>query len=88
MKIHELIWPDDRINHIARHGVEPEEVEEVCSSRSLVQRAKALRYEPGVLRLGTDRDWSLPVLPRATIPRRQRLSGHSKTHDGERETTI
>jgi hypothetical protein len=29
MKIHELIWPEDRIDHIARHGVSPEE--EVCS---------------------------------------------------------
>jgi hypothetical protein len=30
MKIHELIWPEDRVAHIARHAVTPEEVEEVC----------------------------------------------------------
>jgi len=52
MRIHELIWPDDRIDHIARHGVEPEEVEEVCSSRSLVQRAKASGMNPAYYVLG------------------------------------
>jgi hypothetical protein len=31
MKIHELIWPEDRIDHIARHGVSPEEVCSVLS---------------------------------------------------------
>ena len=41
MKIHELVWPEDRVDHIAKHGVEPEEVEEVCFGRPLVQRAKA-----------------------------------------------
>jgi hypothetical protein len=41
MKIRELIWPEDRIDHIARHGVSPEEIEDVCFGRSLVQRAKS-----------------------------------------------
>jgi uncharacterized DUF497 family protein len=41
MKIRELIWPEDRINHIAQHGVAPSEVEEVCFSHSLVQRARS-----------------------------------------------
>ena len=27
MRIDEFIWPEDRIEHIARHGVRPEEVE-------------------------------------------------------------
>lgn len=26
MKIHELIWPQDRIEHIAQHSVTPDEV--------------------------------------------------------------
>jgi uncharacterized protein len=46
MKIHELIWPEDRIDHIARHGVSPEEIEEVCFGRSLVQRAKSEGKNP------------------------------------------
>lgn len=41
MKIRKLIWPAERIDHIARHGIIPEEVEEVCFGRSFVQRAKS-----------------------------------------------
>lgn len=46
MKIHRLIWPEERIDHIARHGVTPEEVEEVCFDRPLVLRAKAEGANP------------------------------------------
>ena len=52
MKIHELIWPDDRVDHIAQHGVEPEEVEEICFGRSLVLRAKSLGENPAYYVLG------------------------------------
>lgn len=52
MKIRELIWPGDRINHIARHGVIPAEVEEVCFSRSLVQRARSEGKNPVYYVLG------------------------------------
>ena len=41
MKIRRFVWPEDRIDHIARHGVEPEDVEAACFGRSLVQRAKS-----------------------------------------------
>ena len=37
MTLHELIWPEDRVDHIARHGVNPEEVEEVCFGRPLTE---------------------------------------------------
>jgi predicted DNA binding CopG/RHH family protein len=30
MKVHELIWPQDRVDHIAAHGIEPEEIEELA----------------------------------------------------------
>ena len=33
MRIGELVWDDWNIEHIAEHGVVPEEVEEVCASR-------------------------------------------------------
>lgn len=46
MLIRQFIWPEDRIDHIARHGVTPEEVEEVCFGRSLVQRAKSQGDNP------------------------------------------
>jgi uncharacterized DUF497 family protein len=52
MKIHELIWPQDRIDHIARHGVTPEEVEEVCFRPSLVQRGKSEGENPVYYVLG------------------------------------
>jgi uncharacterized DUF497 family protein len=39
MRIHEFVWPQDRIDHIARHGVTPEEVEQACFGSPLVQRA-------------------------------------------------
>ncbi len=41
MKIYEFIWSQDRIEHIARHGVNPQEVEQVCFGDALVQRAKS-----------------------------------------------
>lgn len=40
MLIHEFVWPKERIDHIARHGVTPEEVEDVCFGDPLIQRAK------------------------------------------------
>ena len=52
MKIREFVWPEDRIDHIARHGVTPEEVEEVCFGRSLVLRAKSEGENPVYYILG------------------------------------
>jgi len=50
--INEFIWPQDRIEHIAKHGVEPNEVEEVCFGRALVQRARATGKNPVYYVLG------------------------------------
>ncbi|OGL00051.1 MAG: hypothetical protein A3E31_01920 [Candidatus Rokubacteria bacterium RIFCSPHIGHO2_12_FULL_73_22] len=52
MPIAELIWPEDRVEHIAQHGVAPEEFEEVCFGRSLVLRAKATGDNPVYYVLG------------------------------------
>lgn len=46
MGIGEFVWSQDRIDHIARHGVRPEEVEEACFGRCLVQRAKSEGENP------------------------------------------
>jgi hypothetical protein len=51
MKVHEFIWPEDRVDHIARHGIRPEEVEEVCFGRALVQRAKSAGKNPSIMSL-------------------------------------
>lgn len=52
MEIHELVWPQDRVAHVATHGVSPEEVDAVCFGRSLVQRARATGKNPVYYVLG------------------------------------
>ena len=52
MKIGELIWAEDRVAHIAEHGVRPHEVEEICFGRSLVLRGKSLGQNPVYYVLG------------------------------------
>lgn len=52
MRIHEFVWTEDRIEHIARHGVTPEEVEELCFGRPLILRAKSEGENPVYYVLG------------------------------------
>jgi uncharacterized DUF497 family protein len=52
MRIHEFVWPQDRIDHIARHGVTPAEVEEACFGRAFVQRARSQGPSPVYYVLG------------------------------------
>ena len=52
MRIEELLWPRDRIEHIARHAVTPDEVEQVCFGQPLVQRAKSRGDNPVYYVLG------------------------------------
>jgi len=35
MKIQELVWLKDRVDHIAGHGITPDEVEEVCFGQAV-----------------------------------------------------
>jgi hypothetical protein len=37
MRIQTLVWPQDRTDHIDRHGVTPEEVEEPMNASRLPQ---------------------------------------------------
>ena len=46
MRIYELIWTQDRVEHIAAHGIEPNEVEEVCFGAPLVFRTKSKGDNP------------------------------------------
>ena len=52
MKIREFVWPKDRVDHIAGHGIAPEEVEEVCFAEAFVQRAKSQGENPVYYVLG------------------------------------
>ena len=52
MNIVEFAWPQDRIDHIAEHGVTPEEVEGVCFGKPLVLRGKSRGENPVYYVLG------------------------------------
>ena len=52
MPISEVLWPEERIDHIGQHGVRPEEFEEVCFGASLILRAKATGPNPVYYVLG------------------------------------
>jgi uncharacterized DUF497 family protein len=52
MRIRRLIWNAERIDHIANHGVTPDEVEKVCFGRSLVRRTKSRGSNPVYYVLG------------------------------------
>ena len=52
MRIDKILWPEDRVEHISRHGVTPEEVEEACFGESLVFRAKSEGQNPVYYILG------------------------------------
>ncbi len=52
MEIYRFVWPEDRVAHIAMHGVSPEELEEVCFGRPLVQRAASRGQNPVYYVLG------------------------------------
>ncbi len=44
MLISELEWDDDNIGHIARHNVNPKEVEDICFGLHISQKESELRY--------------------------------------------
>jgi uncharacterized protein len=46
MEIREFVWPAERIDHIARHAITPEEFEDVCFGRPLVLRGKSEGLNP------------------------------------------
>ena len=88
MRIREFIWPQDRIDHIARHGVTPEEVEEACFGRALVQRAVLSGRESGILYPRPRDSRASPVLRRDPAPGWEGLPGHGAAHDGLREAWL
>jgi hypothetical protein len=45
MRIDDLEWTLERVDHIAEHGITPEEVEEVFSSTPVFKRGRGGVYE-------------------------------------------
>lgn len=50
--ISDILWPVDRVEHIAKHNVDMHEVEEVCFGEPLVLRAKSKGDNPVYYILG------------------------------------
>ena len=44
MFVNNLFWDEWNIEHIARHGVKPEEVEQVCQGKHLADKWKNKTY--------------------------------------------
>ena len=44
MIIESLEWDDENVEHIARHGVNPDEVEDVCSGLNISEKQGNRRY--------------------------------------------
>ena len=88
MRIDEFIWPEDRIEHIARHGVKPEEVEEVCFGHSWVRRTRSEGQNPVYYVLGQSVTGRYLFLCRDPVSGWQEIPRHGAGDDGERETPI
>ena len=52
MKVRQIIWPVDRVDHIALHGVSPREFEDACFGISLVFRGRSEGTNPVYYVLG------------------------------------
>ena len=52
LRVEKLLWDTWNVDHIRRHGVTPQQVEEVCHRRHLVRQTHADR----LLVIGTDQD--------------------------------
>lgn len=46
MLISGIVWPDDRVEHIAKHGISPNEFEDVCFGHALVLRGRSEGASP------------------------------------------
>src|SRR6266496_64582 len=88
MRIYELLWPRDRIDHIARHAVTPDEVEQVCFGQPLVQRAKSYGEKPVLLCAGINRYRSVSVVGCHLVSGWQGISSNRAAYDRQRETPI
>ncbi len=77
MRISEIIWPDDRVEHIGGHKVDPVEVEEACFGRCLVLRAKSHGKNPVYYVLGQTQAGRYLMLYNDSILRGKGISNNS-----------
>jgi uncharacterized protein len=56
MLIDEIIWPEDRVEHVGAHNITPDEFEEVCFGQSLMLRTKSSGNNPVYQVLGQTAD--------------------------------
>jgi len=54
--IHEIVWSEDRIEHIAARNISPDEFEEICFGHSLVLRTQSSGKNPVYHVLGQTAD--------------------------------
>lgn len=52
MRIKRLVWSEERVEHIARHGATPDEVEQACFGIPWVRRGKSEGENPVYYVLG------------------------------------
>ena len=88
MKIHWIIWPEDRMDHLARHAVTPEEFEEVCFGQPLVLRAQSEGENPVYYDNGSNKLGSVFDLRRHSVSGRQWIPGHGAPNDRQRKTSL
>jgi hypothetical protein len=88
MRVDELIWPQNRIDHIASHGIKPDEVEEVCFGERFGQRGKSEGQHPVYYVLGQPRPGDICSVLSSNFPEKHRLSRHGARDDGQRETSL
>jgi hypothetical protein len=85
--IHEFIWTQDRIDHIARHRISPEEVEEVCFGQSWSGAQKQQIGIPSITFSGKP-DLGEPFLCCHPVSKWKSVASDSSSHDGKGKTTI
>jgi hypothetical protein len=88
LKIIDIIWNEDRFEHIAVHKLEPYEVEEVCFGQSLVLRAKTKGENPVYYILGQTKSGRYLFCVIILFPNGKALSDNSPGYDSKRKTTI
>jgi hypothetical protein len=88
MRIHEFVWDDERIDHIARHGITPEEVEEVCFGQAFVRRGRTEGKNPVYYVLGETHTGRHLFCVGDSVPGRKWLPGDRSVNVNQREAPI
>ena len=89
MRIQRLVWPQDRIDHIARHGVMPDEVDHVCfDDQPRVFRGKSHGENPVYYVLGQTKAGRYLLLCDHCVSRWEWIPRNRTRYDRSRETLV